>query len=88
MLLNHGEVFSNKISKIYYTYNDYQSSFSNLSNALGEKIVFVQGFSWKNFFEEQNLNNRTADSDPIIIVLDDTLHELLQQKDAIEIFTR
>ena len=82
-------MFSNKISKIFYCYSDFQPSFLQLSKALGEKIKFVRGFSGFKFFEEQGLEKRTAESEGgVIICLDDVLEEILKQKDALGIFTR
>ena len=64
-------VFSNKISKIYFCFLHWQSHFNELQNILGEKIMFIKGFSGVAFFEDQGLEGRTEHSDPVLIVLDD-----------------
>lgn len=86
--MNHEQVYANKISKIYYVYQDWQPGFAEMSKTLASKIKFVQGFRGTQFFEENSLNNRTAQSDGVLIVLDDVIEELLKQKDSLSIFTR
>lgn len=86
--MNHENVYDNKISKIFYVYQDYQPDFDELSKILADKIVFVHGFRGMQFFEEQSLNDRTAQSEGVVIVLDDVLDDLLKQKDSLSIFTR
>ena len=88
ILVRHCDVFVDKISKIYYCYSNYQRAFDELSNDLGSKIQFVQGFSGTSFFTEHGLNNRTEYSETILIALDDCLEEILSKKDSLLIFSR
>ena len=73
MLLQHESVFQQPISKIYYCYTNFQDSFKEIQNKLGNKVVFVQGFSGQSFFTEQGISNRSEESKAIIIVLDDCM---------------
>lgn len=45
--------------------------FDELAHQLGSKIEFVPNFSGISFFNENGLESRTSDSDPIAIILDD-----------------
>ena len=104
ILLQHERVFKQPISRIYYCYTNFQESFKEIKNRLGNKVVFVEGFSGQSFFSEQGISDRTEESKAIIIVLDDCmlssnvqfrnitnligLEELLKQKDSLTVFTR
>lgn len=67
------DVFENKISKVFYCYAHWQNYFNELQQHLGTKIAFVEGFSGRSFFSEQELENRHERSDPILIILDDCI---------------
>ena len=104
LLVKHEHVFSRPIKKFYYCFSHWQTVFDELMQALGSKIEFIPNFSGISFFHENDLESRTADSEPIAIILDDCkanlwanyivfsvclgLEELLKSKDALTIFTR
>ena len=104
LLLNHEHVFANQIKKFYYCFSHWQPVFDDLAYQLGSKIEFVPNFNGISFFNENGLDSRTSDSEPIAIILDDCkkmmtghnhicilclgLEELLKSKDALTIFTR
>lgn len=69
LILNNEWVFDNKMAKIFYCYTDYQPSFDQMKASLGSKIEFVKGFSGHKFFTEHGLNDRSEQSEPILICL-------------------
>lgn len=72
-----------KINKILYCYSVYQKEFENLSNHIGDDIIFHQNIPSKEYIEEFVNQNKDFN----MIILDDLQNECLDNVDVLKLFT-
>ncbi len=86
MLLENRHIFTQPLHKIYYVYSFWQNSYKELQIALGNSIIFVEGFR-KTLFEDLHLLGRNEQSPSAAVVFDDILETLIQDRENLKIFT-